>query len=69
MGLLQNGKWVDQWYDTDSNDGKFVREDAGFRSWVTADGSAGPTGQVVLKPKPDATTSMSPSPALGRTAP
>lgn len=44
MGLLVNGEWVDQWYDTSSTGGKFVRKDASFRSWITADGSAGPTG-------------------------
>lgn len=44
MGLLVDGKWVDQWYDTKSTDGKFVRKDAAFRNWITADGSAGPTG-------------------------
>lgn len=44
MGLLVDGKWVDQWYDTDSNDGKFERSESQFRNWVTADGSAGPTG-------------------------
>ena len=31
-------------YDTEASGGRFVREDAGFRNWVTADGSAGPTG-------------------------
>ncbi len=45
MGLLQNGKWVDQWYDTDSSDGAFVRKASGFRNWITADGVAGPTGE------------------------
>lgn len=44
MGLLQDGKWVDQWYDTKSTDGNFVRTTTQFRNWVTADGSAGPTG-------------------------
>jgi len=44
MGQLIEGKWSDQWYDTKSTGGKFKRSDAGFRSWVTADGSAGPTG-------------------------
>lgn len=38
MGLLQNGQWVDQWYPTKENGGKFVREDARFRHWITADG-------------------------------
>ena len=44
MGLLQNGKWIDQWYDTSSTGGHFVRQDSQFRNWVTADGSAGPSG-------------------------
>lgn len=38
MGLLQDGVWVDQWYDTGSNGGNFVRKDATFRNWITADG-------------------------------
>ena len=44
MGLLVQGKWVDRWYDTREADGKFVRPRTAFRSWVTRDGSAGPTG-------------------------
>ncbi|KPA23526.1 Glutathionyl-hydroquinone reductase YqjG [Shimia sp. SK013] len=44
MGLLVDGKWVDQWYDTKSSGGKFVRSASQFRNWVTADGSAGPSG-------------------------
>ena len=44
MGLLVDGKWVDQWYDTDKTGGKFEREAARFRNWVTVDGSAGPEG-------------------------
>jgi len=34
MGKLVNGIWHDVWYDTESSDGKFVREDAGFRDWI-----------------------------------
>jgi putative glutathione S-transferase len=45
MGLLVNGKWVDQWYDTSSTGGKFVRADAQFRNWVTPDGRPGPSGE------------------------
>ena len=45
MGLLINGVWSTAWYDTEKSDGKFVREDAGFRHWVTADGSAGCSGK------------------------
>jgi len=44
MGLLQNGKWVDQWYDTASTGGRFVRNESQFRNWITQDGSAGPSG-------------------------
>lgn len=44
MGLLVDGKWVDQWYDTESSKGRFVRSDSAFRNWVTPDGSAGPRG-------------------------
>jgi len=44
MGLLVEGKWRDAWYDTKSTRGSFVRKDAAFRNWITADGSAGPTG-------------------------
>ena len=45
MGLLVDGYWQDKWYDTASNGGRFEREDAGFRNWVTLDGSVGPSGQ------------------------
>jgi Predicted glutathione S-transferase len=49
MGLLQKGQWVDQWYDTTSSGGEFRRQDSGFRNWVSADGSAGPTGSAGFK--------------------
>jgi len=44
LGLLQNGKWVDKWYDTKASKGRFLRQDAQFRNWITTDGSTGPTG-------------------------
>ena len=44
MGLLQNGKWVDQWYDTKASKGHFVRKASQFRNWITADGAPGPSG-------------------------
>lgn len=44
MGLLVEGKWHTDWYDTKSTGGKFVRKDSSFRNWVTADGSPGSTG-------------------------
>jgi len=45
MGLLIDGVWHDKWYDTKKSGGRFVRSDSAFRNWVTADGSAGPTGE------------------------
>ncbi len=45
MGLLVDGVWQDRWYDTKKSGGRFVREDAAFRRWVTADGTPGPDGQ------------------------
>lgn len=49
MGLLIDGVWHDQWYDTKETGGAFKRTDAKFRNWVTADGSAGPTGDGGFK--------------------
>lgn len=44
MGQLVEGVWHDDWYDTGKTGGAFVRTDAAFRNWITADGSAGPSG-------------------------
>ena len=49
MGLIQNGQWVDQWYDTKSSGGEYRRQDSRFRSWITANGEAGPTGEAGFK--------------------
>ncbi|GAB4150942.1 MAG: glutathione S-transferase family protein [Sphingomonadales bacterium] len=49
MGLLVDGVWHDQWYDTAKTGGRFVRSDSQFRHWVTADGSAGPSGRAGFK--------------------
>ena len=43
MGLLVDGTWHDEWYDT--SDGEFKREQARFRDWLSADGAPGPGGQ------------------------
>jgi glutathionyl-hydroquinone reductase len=45
MGLLVEGVWTNESYDTKSSGGRFVREPTRFRNWVTADGAPGPTGQ------------------------
>jgi putative glutathione S-transferase len=49
MGLLQEGRWVDQWYNTSETGGRFVRRAPQFRNWITADGSAGPSGEAGFK--------------------
>ncbi len=49
MGLLVEGQWQDKWYDTEENQGQFVRSAAQFRNWVTVDGAAGPTGRSGFK--------------------
>jgi putative glutathione S-transferase len=49
MGLLIDGVWHDQWYDTKSTGGRFVRTESQFRNWITEDGSPGPTGKGGFK--------------------
>ncbi len=39
MGRLIEGRWSDEWYDTDSTGGRFVRQESRFRDWIRADGS------------------------------
>lgn len=45
MGLLVEGTWHDNWYDTKASSGEFKREEAQLRNWLTKDGSPGPTGK------------------------
>ena len=45
MGKLIEGVWHDVWYETKSSGGAFVRADAKFRNWITADGAPGPSGE------------------------
>ncbi|MFQ1699272.1 glutathione S-transferase family protein [Loktanella agnita] len=49
MGQLVDGVWQDVWYDTSSTGGAFKRSTAAFRNWITADGSAGPSGKGGFK--------------------
>lgn len=49
MGQLVDGVWKDQWYDTESTGGAFKRSTSRYRNWITADGSAGPTGESGFK--------------------
>lgn len=68
MGVLVDGKWHDQWYDTDKSGGRFERTEAQFRNWITADGAPGPSGEEASKPSRTGITSTSHMPARGRTA-
>ncbi|NJM35161.1 MAG: glutathione S-transferase family protein [Rhodomicrobium sp.] len=52
MGLLVEGVWRNDWYETKSTGGRFKREDAAFRNWVTADGETGPSGKGGFKAEP-----------------
>ena len=53
MGLLQNGKWVDKWYDTKSTGGSFERTSPQFRSWITKDGSVRSNDGNIYIAEPD----------------
>ncbi|WP_318517492.1 glutathione S-transferase family protein [Photobacterium leiognathi] len=53
MGLLVDGKWHTDWYDTKSTGGKFERKVSSFRNWITKDGSAGITGEAGFKAEPN----------------
>lgn len=39
MGLLVDGIWKNQWYDTAKSGGRFERSESQFRDWVTKDGA------------------------------
>ena len=45
MGMLVEGVWKDVWYDTKETKGQFKRSASQFRNWITADGTAGPSGK------------------------
>ncbi len=47
MGVMIDGQWFEGFHKTrkTGEGGRFVRQQSKFRSWVTADGSAGPTGE------------------------
>ncbi|WP_417537154.1 glutathione S-transferase family protein [Marinomonas sp.] len=38
MGLLIDGQWADQWYDTKASQGKFIRSESAFRNWIYPEG-------------------------------
>ena len=45
MGVLIDGVWRERGYQQDKHGGRFVRQDSALRSWVTADGAPGPSGE------------------------
>ncbi len=49
MGVLVEGVWHDRGYEQEKHDGRFERDAAKFRNWVTADGKAGPSGREGFK--------------------
>ena len=53
MGMLVDGKWHDVWYETKASQGRFVRSESQFRNWLTADGSAGPSGRGGFRAEPN----------------
>ncbi|MFW2589268.1 glutathione S-transferase family protein [Sagittula sp. SSi028] len=53
MGELRNGEWHSGWYDTKSTGGEFKRSRQSWRNWITADGSAGPSGEGGFKAEAD----------------
>ena len=52
--MLVNGTWSKDWDPVQKSDekGRFVRQTSSFRSWITPDGSAGPTGHAGFKAEP-----------------
>jgi len=44
-GVFVDGVWHSEWYNTGATSGHFVPADPVFRNWVTADGSAGRSGE------------------------
>ncbi|KQT82503.1 glutathione S-transferase family protein [Aurantimonas sp. Leaf443] len=48
MGLLVDGRWQDQWYDTAKSGGRFERTVTKFRNWITPDGENAPDGKTAF---------------------
>lgn len=45
MSLIVSGELRKDWLETQQKDGAYIRKDSQFRNWITANGSAGPTGK------------------------
>lgn len=47
MGLLVEGKWVEQWYDAQSTSGKFVRQESSLRDFIGSEKFPAEKGRYV----------------------
>jgi putative glutathione S-transferase len=52
MGVMVEGTWHDEWIETKSNGGHFIRPETQFRHWITPDGRPGPSGDGGFKAEP-----------------
>jgi putative glutathione S-transferase len=52
MGMLIDGSWHADHEERLSRDGRFIRQDAQFRNWITPDGRPGPSGTGGFKAEP-----------------
>ncbi len=48
MGLLIDGQWHTDWYDTTSTGGEFIRQDSQFRHWIGEPGFEAEAGRYHL---------------------
>ena len=69
MGRLVDGVWRAAGYDPKQSGGRFVRAESQLRNWITADGSPGRRAAAASRRRRGAITSMSRTPAPGRTGP
>ncbi len=53
MGLLIDGKWYDQGYDTEKNEGKFIRSASQFRNMMTDESAAEKSAENSFKAEKD----------------
>ena len=52
MGQLVDGKWVEKPLAKTDEGGSFIRPSSPFRSWITPDGAAGPSGEAGFEAEP-----------------
>jgi putative glutathione S-transferase len=53
MSLMVKGKLQDDWYESETESGEFIRQDSQFRNWITPNGQPGPTGEGGFVAEPD----------------